>query len=100
MAALPIFLKDIFYFPGWITGLLGFLYYSYFLIEVGFLKIFYGSRNTQIEERRLELYELNTTSGKDEEAVRVPNETARRLTGSRSITLGSENAANAIQFVK
>ena len=48
LAGLPIFLKDIFYFPGWITSLLGFLYFAYFLIEVGFLKIFYNPRTDLI----------------------------------------------------
>ena len=47
-AAIPIFIQDIFYFLGWIIGLLAFLFYAYLLVEVGFLKLFYRFRNARI----------------------------------------------------
>jgi len=47
-AAIPIFIQDIIYFPGWIIGLLAFLFYAYLLVEVGFLKLFYRFRNARI----------------------------------------------------
>ena len=56
-AALPIFLKDILYIPCWSTGLAGFLFYGYFLIEIGFLKVFYGFRNQQLVTQRLKYEE-------------------------------------------
>ena len=67
MAALPVFLRDILYYPAWINGLLGFLYLSYFLIEIGFLKIFYGFRNDKLVQRRIELRdrERYSTEGPD-----------------------------------
>ena len=46
--SLPIFYLELFYYPGWCTGLFGFLFYSYFLIEVGFLKVFYRFRNARL----------------------------------------------------
>ena len=56
-AGLPIFLKDILYLPCWSTGLAGFLFYGYFLIEIGFLKVFYGFRNQQLVTQRLQYEE-------------------------------------------
>lgn len=53
MAALPAFIIDAFYFPGWIIGLIGFLFYSYWLVEVGLLKAFYRFRNPRIAQQRL-----------------------------------------------
>ena len=47
-AAIPIFIQDIFYFLGWIIGLLAFLFYAYLSVEVGFLKLFYRFRNARI----------------------------------------------------
>ena len=41
LSAIPIFNVDLMYYPGWIPGLLGWLFFSYFLIEIGFLKTFY-----------------------------------------------------------
>jgi len=53
-AAIPIFIQDIFYYPGWLFGILAFLYYSYLVIEVGFLKIFFRFRNARIVQNRLD----------------------------------------------
>lgn len=50
MGGLPVFLRDIFYVPAWLCGLLGFLFYSYFLIEIGFLKLFYSFQNTELTQ--------------------------------------------------
>ena len=74
MGALPVFIEDLFYFPGWFVGLTGFLFYSYLLIEVGFLKIFYGFNNEKLAEQR----------------IIVDNHRQNRAERGKSSTLGSE----------
>ena len=53
MAGLPIFIRNVVYIPGWSLGLTGFLFLSYFLIEIGFLKIFYMFRNQRLTQEKL-----------------------------------------------
>lgn len=62
MAALPVFVLDLFYYPGWIIGLLGFIFYSYLLVEVGLLKAFYGFRNPRIAQERLAVKKSNSSA--------------------------------------
>lgn len=45
---LPIFFVTFFYFPGWFLGLSATLYYAYFLVEIGFLKLFFKFRNPRL----------------------------------------------------
>ena len=54
-AALPILFDQVFYYPGWTLGLAGLLFYGYFLIEIGLLKVFYQFSNSSIVERRIQL---------------------------------------------
>ena len=56
-ASFPLFFKDIMYYPGWIIGITGFIFNSYVLIEVGFLKLFYRFRNRRIVQTRIDLKE-------------------------------------------
>ena len=54
-ASFPLFFKDIMYYPGWIVGITGFIFNSYVLIEVGFLKLFYRFRNSRIVQTRIDV---------------------------------------------
>ena len=53
MAGLPVFLRDLIYFPAWLAGITGFVFYSYLLVEFGFLKVFYGFKNRRLVEQRI-----------------------------------------------
>ena len=54
-ASIPVFKNvNLFYYPAWIFGFIAFLFYSYLMIEVGFLKCFYRFRNPRVAQQRLD----------------------------------------------